>query len=103
MIESISLEKNGEFVRPGDTLGITIKVNEKNPAYNAYAYFYPQVTNVSSSICVDLAYNHAEREYVGSIPITDSTYPCEWALARLEMEDTLRHSYSMSELSLIHI
>lgn len=97
VIESISLEKNGEFVRPGDTLGITIKVNEKNPAYNAYAYFYPQVANVSSSICVDLEYNHAEREYVGSIPITDSTYPCEWALARLEMEDTLRHSYSMSE------
>lgn len=97
VIESITIDKNGEFVRPGDTLGIKIKVNEKNPDCNAYAYFYPQVANVSSSIRADLVYVHAEKAYVGSIPITDSTYPCEWALTRLEMEDTLRYSYSMSE------
>lgn len=97
VVESISIEKNGEFVRPGDTLGIKIKVNEKNPDCNAYAYFYPQVANVSSSIRADLVYVHAEKAYVGSISITDSTYPCEWALTRLEMEDTLRYSYSMSE------
>lgn len=97
LIQSINIEKNGQFVRPGETLGVRIKVKEKNPSYEGKAYFYPQVTNVSSFVCVDLRYNPAEQEYVGSISITDDTYPCEWALTGLEIKDTLGHGYSLSE------
>ncbi len=88
VIESITIDKNGEWVKAGDTVTIRVKVNEKNPSNLGHAYFYPQVTNVSAYSDVDLWYDSASKEYVGTIHITDTTYPCEWMLTELEITDT---------------
>ncbi len=87
VIESITIDKNGEWVYPGDTVTITIKVDEENPYDTAYADFYPQVTNVSSSNRVYLRYNADTKEYKGTISITDNTYPCEWMLTDVQVRD----------------
>ncbi len=53
----------------------------------AYAYFYPQVSNVSSYQIVSLVYYADTEEYKGFIRITDDTYPCEWMLTDLVIGD----------------
>ncbi len=87
VIESITIDKNGEWVYPGDTVTITVKVDEENPSDTGYAYFYPQVSYVSSSHTVYLRYNADTKEYKGTISITDNTYPCEWMLTELTIYD----------------
>lgn len=88
-IESVAIDKNGQWVSAGDTVNIRIKVKEKNPSRSGVVYFHPQVTNVSTLERVDLRYNPETQEYTGSISITEDTYPCEWALTSLELKDTL--------------
>ncbi len=93
IIESITIDKNGQLIYPGDTVTITVKVDEKNPYSTATAKFYPQVSNVSSYESVTLRYNADTKEYKGSISITNDTYPCEWMLTDLEIHDT-KYNYT---------
>ena len=87
VIESITIDKNGQWVYPGDTVTITIKVDEENPSDTASARFDPQVSNVSGSRVVDLKYNADTKEYKGTISITNDTYPCEWILKKVSVSD----------------
>ncbi len=93
IIESITIDKNGQLIYPGDTVTITVKVDEKNPYANATAKFYPQVSNVSGYENVTLRYNADTKEYKGSISITNDTYPCEWMLNYLQIRDT-KYNYT---------
>ncbi len=87
VIESISVDKNGQFVNAGDVVTLTVKVREEHPGY-ASAYFTPQVTNVSVPDCYfNLEYNAAMGAYTGSVTIAEDMYPCEWALTYLRVED----------------
>lgn len=97
VIENITIDKNGQWVYPGDTVTITVKVNEKNPSTWAHAYFYPQVSYVSSSFGVDLYYHADTGEYVGAISITGDTYPCEWMLTDLYVSDIKGHYAYLSD------
>lgn len=97
VIESISVDKNGQFVRAGDVVTLTVKVREEHPGY-AYAYFTPQVTNVSVSIgYVAMEYNTVMSAYIGSVTITEDMYPCEWALTELYIEDEKRNVANLYE------
>ncbi len=96
VIESITIDKNGQEVKAGDVVTIKIKVREENPSY-ASAYFEPQVSNVSASFSVSLEYNADTSEYIGTIPITEKTYPCEWALIDLTIYDEVGHRAYMYE------
>ena len=87
VIESISLDKNGQWVQGGESLTFTVKVQEEHPFEYAYAYFYPQVANVSDHASVTLYLNESTMEYTGTIPVTEDTYPCEWALKDLSVLD----------------
>ena len=87
VIESITIDKNGQLVYPGDSITITVKVKEENPNTMADAYFYPQVSNVSIYGDITLRYNADTKEYKGRILITDDTYPCEWMLTDLVIGD----------------
>lgn len=42
IIESVTLDKNGQWVQPGDTVTMTVKVKEKNPSPKTYAIFHPK-------------------------------------------------------------
>lgn len=94
VIESITIDKNKQEVKAGDVVNIKVKVKEEHPS-NAYAYFYPQVSNVSASAYVELKFNADTSEYVGTITITKDTYPCEWALTDLTIYDEIGHSTSL--------
>lgn len=90
IIESITVDKNGQFVKAGDVVNLSVKVKEDHPDY-AYAYFYPQVTNVSVYKCINLEYDAESSTYKGSITITEDTYPSEWALTDLYIHDKNRN------------
>ena len=87
VIESITINKNGQMLHPGDTVTLTVKVDEEHPYDTADAYFYPQVSNVSGYQFLRLNYNADTREYIGTISITNNTYPCEWMLTSLTVND----------------
>ncbi len=87
VIEDITLDKNGQWVRPGDKIILKVKVNEENPSPETYADFRPQVSNVSSSFRLYLDYHADTGEYIGTIHISDQTYPCEWTLTDLVVSD----------------
>lgn len=94
VIESITIDQNGKEVKAGDVVTMKVKVKEEHPS-SAYAYFYPQVSNVSVSSYVNLEYNADTSEYVGTIEITKDTYPCEWALTDLTIYDEIGHRTSL--------
>ena len=95
VIESITIDKNGQWVYPGDTVTITIKVDEEHPSSMARSYFYPQASNASVYDCILLYYNADTKEYKGTISITDKTYPCEWMLTEVYVYDLAGHSSSL--------
>ena len=86
VIEDITIDKNGQFVEPGDIVKLTVKVKEDHPGY-AYAYIYPQAKCVSDGHYVNLEYDAKSSAYVGEVLITEDTYPCEWALTHLHVYD----------------
>ena len=87
VIESLTIDKNGQWVCPGDTVTVTVKVDEENPSDTAYARFYPQASNVSGFRNVSLKYNADTKEYIGTISIINDTYPCEWILKEVCISD----------------
>ncbi len=97
VIESIAIDKNGQMLHPGDTVTLTVKVDEEHPSSRANAYFYPQVSNVSSNESMSLHYNADTKEYIGSISITNNTYPCEWMLTSLSVSDLKGNSTSLDK------
>lgn len=96
VIESITLDKNGQWVQPGNTVTMTVKVNEKNPSPQAQATFYPQVSYVIGTFNITLDYKADIGAYVGTIPITNNTYPCEWTLTNLSITDIKGHYANLS-------
>lgn len=97
VIESITIDKNGQWAYPGDTVTITVKVDEENPSSTATASFFPQASYVSGYHGITLHYNADTREYTGSIYITDDTYPCEWMLTKLTISDAKGNQTSLSD------
>ena len=90
VIEDITIDKNGQFVEPGDIVKLTVKVKEDHPGY-AHAYIYPQAKRVLGDHYVNLEYDAKSSAYVGEVLITEDTYPCEWALTNLYVYDESRN------------
>lgn len=91
VIESITIDKNGQWVQPGETVTLTVKVDEENPSPRASATFSPQVSYVIGAFDIYLNYQEDIKSYVGAIPITNDTYPCEWTLTSLSITDLKGH------------
>ncbi len=87
VIESITLDKNGQFVQAGDVITITVKASDASLSDTATAYFSPFVNNVSASMSATLTLNKDTGEYTGTITIDEDTYPCEWDLTQLDIYD----------------
>ena len=81
VIESIIIDKNGQYVSPGDVVTIKVKAKDEHLEKRILAHFLPAVSNVSISEYVYLTLDEDSGEYVGTITITEDTYPCEWVLS----------------------
>ncbi len=77
VIESIIIDKNGQYVSPGDVVTIKVKAKDEHLEKRILAHFLPAVSNVSISEYVYLTLDEDSGEYVGTITITEDTYPCE--------------------------
>ncbi len=98
-VESITIDKNGEFVQAGDVVNISIKVKEENPSDSGLVRFDPMHTNVSVPyISTRLTFNAGTGEYTGQIEITEDTYPCEWDLTYLYLDDTIGHETYIADV-----
>lgn len=97
VIESVSIDKNGQWVTAGDTITITAKVKEENPVEYADARLEPQVLNVNRRTDVKMKFNADTNEYVGTVEITEDTYPCEWALTSMTIPDKIGHKAFLTE------
>ena len=87
VIESIVIDKNGQYVSPGDVVTIKVKAKDEHLEKRILAHFLPAVSNVSISEYVYLTLDEDSGEYVGTITITEDTYPCEWVLSSLNVRD----------------
>lgn len=87
VIQSIVIDKNGQYVSAGDVITIKVKASDENLSDHGMAHFAHTLSNVSSTAMADLILDRNTNEYTGTIVITDNTYPCEWFLTALDIHD----------------
>lgn len=94
VITSVSLDKNGQIVRSGDAVNITVKA-EDNTELDEYAYVTFRATSdiIGATENVALAYSEEQQAYSGTFEITEETYPCEWYIWNIEVYDA---AYNMA-------
>ena len=97
VIESIIIDKNGQYVSPGDVVTIKVKAKDEHLEKRILAHFLPAVSNVSISEYVYLTLDEDSGEYVGTITITEDTYPCEWVLSSLNVRDENGNMTNLSD------
>ena len=94
VIQSITIDKNGQMVKAGETVTIKVKVDEKNPSSSMRVYFYPKDSG-ASGIYAYLYLNKNTMEYTGSINISQNIRPAKWELTSLSLSDTITKSVSI--------
>ena len=99
VITSIEMDKNGENVRPGDQINIRIqaKDNVKLDTENAYLYMHADADIDNSSEYVDLTYNEETETFEGVFTVTEDTYPCEWYISSVTIQDTQYNYASITD------
>ena len=96
IIESITLDQNGQMLKTGDKITMKVKVKEKNPSSFMYVYFTPE--NIEASgFWVELQLNETTMEYTGEAEITKDAYPGTWHLISLTLSDRNGNSASLSD------
>lgn len=90
-IESIVMDKQGEFVKPGDEIQLRIKVSDNvalRTQEDTYLLFRAEASIYPSQHRVDLKYDENKDEFIGHWLIDSETYPCEWYIDHLGIWDT---------------
>ncbi len=101
IVQSIEMTHNQEVVEPGDVIEIKIKVSD-NVALSKYGtmYIVPAASIDGFSELVDLVYDESANEYRGTLKITEKTYPCEWFISSIYIEDTSENRADTEDLKL---
>lgn len=98
VIESIILDKNGQYVSAGDVVTIKVKAFDAHLPNSIAALFSPTISGIASSArTIFLTLNQDTGEYIGTIAITDDTYPCEWVLSQLQIRDEAGNTTELSD------
>lgn len=89
-ITSFEMSHNGQVVKPGDTVTITVKATDDKGIDTDYAYVNMRaaVQDIANNTqTVYLTYDKEKDAFVGEFSITEETYPCEWYCDYLVVED----------------
>lgn len=97
-ITSITLEKNGEILKKGDKAALSVKV-ESDETMNdyGYAYFTPTADIDTWAQSVELKYDEKSGNYTGVFEVTEDTYPCEWFLSDIDIQNHVNIEADVSE------
>ena len=88
-ITSVTLDKNGEIVRDGEEVKLTVTVdNPDNKELIGSAVIYSAADIIDSVKMVDLVYSEEEQAYTGVFTVDESYYPCEWYLTQIDFAAT---------------
>lgn len=79
--------QNGKMLQPGDVVNFKIQAKDdvELDTYSAYLYLYPVAEIDTTSTFVELVYNNGVFE--GTFEVTDDTYPCEWYIGDISIQD----------------
>lgn len=87
-ITSIALEKNGEVLKKGEKVTLSVKVESKETMRDyGSAYFTPSADIDTWSQFVSLEYDAKNSTYTGVFEVTEDTYPCEWFLSDIDVRN----------------
>lgn len=85
-ITSVSLDKNGEIVRAGESVTIKVTVdNQEAMDTYGYAYFQSAADIDDNYMSAELTYDEEQKAYIGTFTVEEDTYPCEWYITDLEL------------------
>lgn len=88
VITSVTMDKMGQIVCPGDQVTVTVKAEDNQElASTGSATFYAVAKDIlDDSRSITLRYDQEKQAYTGVLEITEDMYPCEWYL-RLSIHD----------------
>nr|WP_317377455.1 hypothetical protein [uncultured Faecalimonas sp.] len=87
---SVEVDKNGQIVKPGETVSFKVKASDDVALDTDYSYL--QISSAINEIApnyyyVNLEYNSATDAFEGQFTVEDTTYPCEWYISSIDIDD----------------
>ena len=87
---AIEVDKNGQVVKPGETVSFKVKASDDTALNTDYANLslHSSINEIDPSLqSVNLKYNSATDTFEGQFTVEDTTYPCEWYISYINIED----------------
>lgn len=99
VITSIAIDKQGEILKPGDKAVIRIKAEDNVGLSheNAWVDFNAAYDIYNARISMPLTYNEKTNEFVAEFEVTKDTYPCEWYITDVDINDTSDNTTSLRD------
>ena len=87
---SVEVDKNGQIVKPGETVSFKVKASDDVALDTDYSYL--QISSAINEIApnyyyVNLEYNSATDAFEGQFTVEDTTYPCQWYISSIDIDD----------------
>ena len=88
VVTSVELKENGQTVKPGDTLHVTIGATDNYALQDTcYVQFQVNVAERNNSHSIYLQWDSANGCYIGSWELPDDIVPGEWYINYIEVKD----------------
>ena len=88
VVTSVELKENGQTVKPGDTLHVTIGATDNYALQDTcYVQFQVNVAERNTSHSIYLQWDSTNGCYIGSWELPDGIVPGEWYINHIEVKD----------------
>ncbi len=89
VITDVRLEKNGELLYAGESTHITVRATDNvGLQENCRVVFSATADFLDNMNTIELCYNEKTGAFEGEFSVSDETYPCEWYLSDIFVQDT---------------
>lgn len=100
VIKSVNVENNGEIFRAGDTVNVTVEATDNMQLSNRGSLYFQAAADIADAMeHVELKYDEEGKVYRGTLEITEDTYPCEWYVSTIYIEDSEDNSADSSRFT----